>query len=86
MMLRLEDQFWDGLHAIAGSENITISMLVEKIDTNRNSYNLSSAIRIFVLDHFRARTSRQIFPNRRPNPHAPTASKTKPLLESSATE
>ncbi|HME30476.1 MAG TPA: ribbon-helix-helix domain-containing protein [Pseudolabrys sp.] len=86
MMLRLEDQFWDGLHTIAGSENITISMLVEKIDTNRNSYNLSSAIRIFVLDHFRARTSRQIFPNRRPNPHAPTASKTKPLLESSATE
>jgi predicted DNA-binding ribbon-helix-helix protein len=71
----LEDQFWDGLHEIAGNENMTISTLVEKIDTNRSSHNLSSAIRIFVLGHFRARTSQQIFPSGRPNPHAPTTSK-----------
>jgi len=51
----LEDQFWDGLHEIAGSQNITISALIERIDTNRNVHNLSSAIRLFVLDHFKTR-------------------------------
>jgi predicted DNA-binding ribbon-helix-helix protein len=30
-----------------------LSELVGEIDTNRNQGNLSSAIRLFVLDHFR---------------------------------
>ena len=54
----LEDQFWDGLHEIAGRQNITTSALIERIDTNRNAHNLSSAIRLFVLDHFKTDTSR----------------------------
>jgi predicted DNA-binding ribbon-helix-helix protein len=82
----LEDQFWNGLHEIAGRENMTISTLVEKIDTNRNCHNLSSAIRIFVLDHFRVRTSQQILPSDRLNPRAPTTNKTTPVLGTSATE
>jgi predicted DNA-binding ribbon-helix-helix protein len=49
----LEDQFWDGLHEIAASEGVTMTALIERIDTNRTFHNLSSAIRVFVLDHFR---------------------------------
>ena len=49
----LEDQFWDGLHEIAASEGVTTSELVERIDTKRTIHNLSSAIRLFVLNHFR---------------------------------
>jgi len=35
---------------------MTLSTLVANIDTHRQHGNLSSAIRLFVLDHFRART------------------------------
>ena len=49
----LEDQFWDALHEISASERVTTSALVERIDTERTAHNLSSAIRVFVLDHFR---------------------------------
>ena len=49
----LEDQFWDRLHEIAASEGVTTAKLIERIDTKRTVHNLSSAIRLFVLDHFR---------------------------------
>jgi predicted DNA-binding ribbon-helix-helix protein len=50
----LEDAFWTGLKDIAGSRNITLSELVAVIDSERRQGNLSSAIRLFVLDHYRA--------------------------------
>jgi predicted DNA-binding ribbon-helix-helix protein len=34
---------------------MTVSELVGEIDTNRHHGNLSSAIRLFVLDHFKSR-------------------------------
>src|SRR5262245_3449093 len=51
----LEDGFWIGLREIAVSEGIGTSALIERIDTDRSVHNLSSAIRLFVLAHFRAR-------------------------------
>ena len=51
----LEKSFWDGLHEIAVSEGTTKSELIERINTNRTVHNLSSCIRIFVLNHFRSR-------------------------------
>jgi predicted DNA-binding ribbon-helix-helix protein len=48
----LEDQFWDGLREIAKNKKLTVSKLVEEIDHHRNSYNLSSAIRLFVLEYY----------------------------------
>jgi predicted DNA-binding ribbon-helix-helix protein len=51
----LEDQFWVGLHEIAVRQNMTVSALIGLIDQGRNSHNLSSAIRVYVLDDFRAR-------------------------------
>lgn len=49
----LEDQFWDALKEIAASRRSTLSDIVAAIDTGRSQGNLSSAIRLFVLAHFR---------------------------------
>jgi len=49
----LEDAFWKGLKDIASGRDMTLSELVAAIDTDRRHGNLSSAIRLFVLDHYR---------------------------------
>ena len=49
----LEDAFWKGLKEIADDRDMTLSDLVSTIDTDRQHGNLSSAIRLFVLDHYR---------------------------------
>jgi len=51
----LEDAFWRGLKQIAVERDITVSELVTAIDFRRPNDigNLSSAIRLFVLDHYR---------------------------------
>jgi predicted DNA-binding ribbon-helix-helix protein len=53
----LEDQFWDALREIATARGVTTAMLVSSINADRQHNNLSSAIRLFVLDHYRAQTS-----------------------------
>jgi predicted DNA-binding ribbon-helix-helix protein len=49
----LEDAFWDALKEIATVRSATLSEVVAGIDASRSQVNLSSAIRLFVLDHFR---------------------------------
>jgi predicted DNA-binding ribbon-helix-helix protein len=49
----LEDAFWKGLKEIAVTRAMTLSDLVGSIDIGRHNGNLSSAIRLFVLDHYR---------------------------------
>ena len=49
----LEDAFWDQLKEIAHVQRVTLSKLVATIDETRQHGNLSSAIRLFVLEHFR---------------------------------
>ena len=46
----LEDAFWKGLKEIASARHVTLSELVAEINSGRPSGNLSSAIRLFVLD------------------------------------
>ena len=53
----LEDAFWRGLKDIAASRSVTLADMVGAIDTERQHGNLSSAIRLFVLEHYQARTS-----------------------------
>jgi predicted DNA-binding ribbon-helix-helix protein len=53
----LEDAFWNSLKEIGRSQEITLSELVSDIDTRRLNGNLSSAIRVFVLDHYQKHTS-----------------------------
>jgi predicted DNA-binding ribbon-helix-helix protein len=49
----LEDAFWKGLKEIADDRNMTLSDMVSAIDSDRHQGNLSSAIRLFVLDFYR---------------------------------
>jgi predicted DNA-binding ribbon-helix-helix protein len=51
----LEDEFWKGLKEIADGRDMTLSDLVGAIDARRQHGNLSSAIRLFVLDFYRHR-------------------------------
>ena len=51
----LEDAFWRGLKDIAVSRRVALRDLVGSIDTERQHGNLSSAIRLFVLNHYQAR-------------------------------
>lgn len=53
----LEEAFWNGMKEISSVRNMTLSELVGEIDGNRQQGNLSSAIRLFVLDYFRSRAS-----------------------------
>lgn len=46
----LEDAFWNDLKEIAYLHRMTLSMVVTEIDKARQQANLSSAIRLFVLD------------------------------------
>ena len=52
----LEDAFWTALKQIATTRGLTLSEMVATIDTGRQHGNLSSAIRLFVLDHYRSRS------------------------------
>jgi len=49
----LEPAFWNGLKEIASLRKVTLSELVGSIDSERPHGNLSSAIRLFVLDYYR---------------------------------
>ena len=49
----LEDPFWTELKNIAHARQLTLSELIGKIEAMREQSNLSSAIRLFVLQHFR---------------------------------
>jgi predicted DNA-binding ribbon-helix-helix protein len=46
--ISLEDEFWNGLKAIARHHQRTLSSVVGEIDQKRNG-NLSSAIRVYVF-------------------------------------
>ncbi|HTH98549.1 MAG TPA: ribbon-helix-helix domain-containing protein [Stellaceae bacterium] len=48
----LEEAFWQGLKAIADRRTVSVNRLVEMIDSERTT-NLSSAIRVFVLENKR---------------------------------
>jgi predicted DNA-binding ribbon-helix-helix protein len=50
----LEDAFWTGLKEIAQIDGLTLSSEVGVIDQGRDHGNLSSAIRLFVLNRARA--------------------------------
>ena len=50
----LEDAFWESLKEIAKRRHLTLSALLAAIDEGRQHDNLSSALRLFVLNFYRA--------------------------------
>jgi len=61
----LEDAFWSALKEIAISRRMTPSDLVASIDMRREQMNLSSCLRLYVLDFYVGRLVSQ-----RSAPHA----------------
>jgi predicted DNA-binding ribbon-helix-helix protein len=55
--ISLEDAFWKALKDIAIARRATLSDLVASIDAERQHGNLSSAIRLFVLDHYQSKST-----------------------------
>ena len=53
--ISLEDAFWNYLKEIAESRGVSVSVIVAEIQAQDRRTNLSSAIRLFVLDHYKAR-------------------------------
>jgi predicted DNA-binding ribbon-helix-helix protein len=51
--ISLEDSFWNSLHAIVRMEKVTIGDFIEKVARQRSSPNLSSSLRVAVLEYYR---------------------------------
>jgi predicted DNA-binding ribbon-helix-helix protein len=51
----LEDAFWKDIQEIAAIRKVSLPDLLAAIDTGRHFGGLSSAIRLFVLEHYRGR-------------------------------
>ena len=49
----LEDAFWAALRDIADARGLSLAGLVAQVDASRGDANLSSAIRVFVLENVR---------------------------------
>ena len=54
--MSLEDEFWNALKEIA-SDDVTLSELVGDLDAQRQHGNLSSALRLFVLEYYRGKAA-----------------------------
>ena len=52
-----EDEFWNALKKIASDRHVTLSELVSGIDAQRQHGNLSSALRLFVLEYYRGKAA-----------------------------
>jgi predicted DNA-binding ribbon-helix-helix protein len=51
--LSLEGIFWDALKEVAAGRGLSLNALIEEIDRGRGG-NLSSAVRVYLLQHYRA--------------------------------
>jgi predicted DNA-binding ribbon-helix-helix protein len=56
----VEDVFWKCLREIAASRKQTMYQLIEEIDRKRKFANLSSAIRVFVLQFYKDQFDRLV--------------------------
>jgi predicted DNA-binding ribbon-helix-helix protein len=52
----LEDPFWEELTTIADQRGLSLNALIAEIDRDRDG-NLSSALRLHVLEYLRARAT-----------------------------
>lgn len=50
----VEDEYWRSLKEISVLKGLTITQLLSQIDADRSQENFSSAIRNFVLRHYKS--------------------------------
>jgi predicted DNA-binding ribbon-helix-helix protein len=53
--ISLETEFWDALKEAARAEHIPVARLIARVDEVRGASGLSSAVRVWVLKHYRER-------------------------------
>jgi predicted DNA-binding ribbon-helix-helix protein len=53
--ISLEEPFWRELKEIAARDGVSLAALVAQVDAGRGAANLSSALRVFVLERAIAR-------------------------------
>ena len=55
--LSLEAPFWEALKSLAEDDGVSLAALIERVDRERSlgqdPYNLSSALRVYVLERLR---------------------------------
>jgi predicted DNA-binding ribbon-helix-helix protein len=51
--ISLETPFWEALKAIAVEERVSVAALIGRIDKGRGKSGLSSAVRVWILQHYR---------------------------------
>lgn len=56
--ISLEEPFWTELRRLAASRGETLAALIAEIDGQRGEANLSSALRLFVLEAVKSEASR----------------------------
>src|SRR5258708_38243396 len=52
--VRLEPAMWDALQDIAHQQQVTVHDLVTHIDRDRSASSLTAAIRVYIVDFYRA--------------------------------
>jgi predicted DNA-binding ribbon-helix-helix protein len=67
----VEEPFWNALKEISRQRGLPLYEVVNEIDKNRQQGNLSRAIRLFVLDHFKSRAAGPTGESRQRNGHPP---------------
>jgi len=55
--ISLETEFWNELQRIAKARDLSINALIAEIDAKRGGNNLSSALRLAVLDDLKSRAT-----------------------------
>jgi len=56
--ISLEAEFWDALKAAAGEDRVPLAQLVAEIDNGRGGSGLSSAVRVWLLKRYQAKSAR----------------------------
>lgn len=69
--ISLENEFWLCLREIVDQKKMKLSVLLRQIDNERNHANLSSAVRVFILNHMCSQAAGQV-PPVLPGPRAST--------------
>ena len=57
--ISLEDEFWECLRKIAEERGKTLTQLISGIDARRRTKNLSSCLRVFIVEFYKDRSDRQ---------------------------
>ena len=58
--ISLEAPFWEALRDLATQDKISMAALVARIDTERGPTNLSSAVRVHILNHYRTPSEKRL--------------------------